>query len=198
MAEPTRTPGQWINHGTIREVYDSWWVSLTIDEVEKPDGTTVEHEVIHGPNAAGMVIHHPDKGFLMIWRHRFMPDSWGWEIPGGMVDDGEDAEAAARRECLEETGWEALGPARHLSRHHPSCGLVRQTFDLYLATDAVHRGDPSDANEAAAVSWRTEDEVRQDLANGGISDGFTQLAMALTLAGISRADEQSERASVGG
>lgn len=25
---------------------------------------------------------------LLMWRYRFITDSWGWEIPNGKVDDG--------------------------------------------------------------------------------------------------------------
>ena len=180
MESPGRD-GQWINHGTLRTVYSNWWMTLTVDRVEKPDGSIVEHEVVKGPDAAGMVVLDRHRGLLMIWRHRFMPGTWGWEIPGGAIDLGEDPERAARRECLEETGWEVSGGVQHLSRHHPSCGFVRQTFDLYLADEARHRGEPSDKNEAQRVAWRSVEEVAVDLATGAISDGFTQLAVTLAL-----------------
>jgi 8-oxo-dGTP pyrophosphatase MutT (NUDIX family) len=137
--------------------------------------------LVVGPNAAGMVVAHPERGVLTIWRHRSMPETWAWEIPGGVVDEAEPADLATRRECLEETGWEPLGEIRHLSRHHPSVGLVRQTFDIFLATDARHVGPPEDANEAARVEWRSYDDVAADLFNGAISDGFTQLAVTLAL-----------------
>lgn len=186
--ERAADPGGWINHGTLETVYSSWWLSLTIDKVEKPDGTIVEHEVVRGPDAAGMVVLNEHRGMLMIWRHRFMPDTWGWEIPGGVVDAGESPQVAAERECLEETGWKVVGPVRHVSRHHPSCGLVRQTFDLYLASDAVDHGDPVDKNEAASVAWRSHAQVAADLRNGKISDGLTQLAVSLTFARAGKAD----------
>lgn len=184
MADDKPMPGQWIDRGPTREIYDSRYVTLTVNEVQRPDGEVVNYEVVRGPQAAGMVVCHPERGFLMIWRHRFMPDTWGWEIPGGLVDPGEASEAAARRECLEETGWEVTGTVQHLSRHHPAVGLVAQTFDLYVTEDAVHRGDPADVNEAATVAWRSREEVLADLAAGLVSDAFSQLAVALTLAGV--------------
>lgn len=176
-----RRTGEWLTHSTLRTVYQSWWVTLTIDDVQRPDGSRVEHEVVRGPDAAGMVVLDPERGVLMIWRHRFMPDTWGWEIPGGAVDPGESFEQAARRECLEETGWEPIGSLRHLSTHHPSVGLVNQTFGLYLAGDARHVGDPSDVNEAAVVEWRSLEQVVEDLQQGLISDGLTQLGVTLAL-----------------
>lgn len=184
MPVPSTVEGRWTNHGTIETVYSSWWLTLNIDKVEKPDGSVVDHEVILGPNAAAMAILNEERGLLMIWRHRFMPDSWGWEIPGGAVDDGERAPLAAERECLEETGWRVSSPPVHLSTHHPSCGLVRQTFDIFMATDAEYEGEPVDKNEAAIVAWRPLSEVAADMNNGNISDGLTQLAVALAFARV--------------
>jgi 8-oxo-dGTP pyrophosphatase MutT (NUDIX family) len=50
---------------------------------------------------------------LMLWRHRFLQDRWGWEIPGGLVDNGESPAGAAVRELTEETGYRA-GRMAHL------------------------------------------------------------------------------------
>lgn len=183
-----RRPGEWVTHATIREVYSSWWMTLRIDDVEKPDGSHTEHEVVRGPDAAGVVVVHPRRGVLMIWRHRFMPDTWGWEVPGGAIDRGERAAAAARRECLEETGWRVLGPMVHLNTHHPSVGLVHQTFHLYLASDAEWTGEPSDENEAAVVAWRPPAEVARDLTSGLISDAFSLLGVTFAFVATGHGD----------
>lgn len=168
-------------------------MTLRIDDVEKPDGSRTEHEVVRGPDAAGMVVLHPERGFLMIWRHRFLPDAWGWEVPGGAIDSGETPETAARREFLEETGWSVTGPVRHLSTHHPSIGLVNQTFTIFAATDADHHGAPADPNEAALVEWRPIDTVIADLRSGSINDGFSQLAVVLALASFGHGELLAER-----
>jgi 8-oxo-dGDP phosphatase len=181
-----RRPGEWITHSTVRDVYSSWWMTLRIDDVEKPDGSHTDHEVVIGPDAAGLVVLHPNRGVLMMWRHRFMPDTWGWEIPGGAMEPGEDPGATAARECLEETGWRPVGELRHLSTHHPSVGLVKQTFHVFMASDAVHEGDPSDRNEAAEVEWRTLEDVARDIRSGAISDAFSQLGIVLALAAVGR------------
>lgn len=183
-APHARRPGEWITHSTLREVYSSWWLTLRIDDVERPDGTHTEHEVVRGPDGAGVAVVRPDRGVLMIWRHRFMPDTWGWEIPGGAIEQGEPPEEAARRECLEETGWAVAGPMVHLNTHHPSVGLVSQTFHLFAANDAVHRGAPADVNEAARIEWRPIEQVVADVRSGAISDGFSQLGVVLAIASI--------------
>ncbi|MHC5652508.1 NUDIX domain-containing protein [Stappia sp.] len=44
---------------------------------------------------------HDDEGRLLLVRHTYLP---GWYLPGGAVDPGESAPAAALRELKEETG----------------------------------------------------------------------------------------------
>ena len=43
-----------------------------------------------------------DGRFLMVWHNRRN----GWEMPGGHVEEGETSEDAAKREFLEEAGYE--------------------------------------------------------------------------------------------
>ena len=47
----------------------------------------------------------PGRAGLLLWRHRFITGSQGWEIPIGKIEPGEDPATAAARETEEETGW---------------------------------------------------------------------------------------------
>ena len=91
----------------------------------------------------------PDGGLLLLWRHRFITDTWGWEIPAGRVDPGESPEQAARRETLEETGWRP-GRLTPLVTYQPTNGLSDQRFNLFLADGAVHVGEPTDPGRVGA------------------------------------------------
>lgn len=54
------------------------------------------------PNV-GVVLFHPD-GRVWLGRRAKTPGPYNWQVPQGGVDEGEDLEAAARRELAEETG----------------------------------------------------------------------------------------------
>ena len=87
---------KWTVHGE-RLLYESPWVELELVDVELPDGQRFEHHVVRMPNkAAGAVVHDRDRGVLLLWRHRFITDAWGWEIPAGRIDPGEEPGAALK------------------------------------------------------------------------------------------------------
>ena len=60
-----------------------------------------------GPAVTVDVIAEPADGTVVLVRRRYPPP--GWALPGGFVEAGESAAAAARRELLEETSLEVEG-----------------------------------------------------------------------------------------
>lgn len=167
---------KWTVHGeTI--IYDSPWVRLALTDVEIPGGERFDHHVIRMPAAAaGTVVHDPDQGVLLLWRHRFTTDTWGWEVPAGRIDDGESPEHAAARETLEETGWRA-GPLRHMTSYFPHNGTSDATFHLFAAAGATYVGDPTDASESERIEWVALDRLRDEIAAGRIGDGLSLTAL---------------------
>ncbi len=129
------------------------------------------------PNhAAGTVVHDPERGVLLLWRHRFITDTWGWEIPAGRIDPGETPETAAARETLEETGWRP-GPLRPLIRYQPTNGISDQVFNIFLAAGAVHVGEPVDRSEAERVEWVDVERLRELIRDGAMLDGLSLTAV---------------------
>jgi len=172
---------RWVVHGE-RVIYDSEWLTLALTDVEIPGGERFEHHVVRMANkAAGTVVHDPDRGLLLLWRHRFITDTWGWEIPAGRIDPGESPEQAARRETLEETGWEP-GPLQPLVVYYPTNGLSDQIFHCFIARGATHVGDPSDPGEAERIEWVDAARVRRMVHDGEMSDGLSLTAVLYALA----------------
>ncbi|HKP16979.1 MAG TPA: NUDIX hydrolase [Gaiellaceae bacterium] len=166
---------RWTVHGE-RPLYASDWVSLTLADVELPDGRRFGHHVVRIPQeAAALVVHDDERGVLLLHRHRFVVDAWGWEIPGGRIDEGESPAEAAAREALEETGWRP-GALRPLFAYHPISGLSDQRFHVFAADGATFERDP-DRVETDRVEWVALPEVRRLIASGEVTDGFSLTAL---------------------
>lgn len=167
---------RWTVHGE-RTLYDSSWIRLALVDVEIPDGERFEHHVVRMPAPAAGVVVHDDRGVLLLWRHRFITDVWGWEIPAGRIELDETPEEAAAREAEEETGWRP-GPLRPLVRFRPSGGSSDQWFHIFVADEATHVGDPTDVTEASELRWHTPDEARALITGGEVTDGLSLTALS--------------------
>jgi len=171
---------RWTVHGE-RPLYESEWLTVALADVELPDGRRFGHHVVRVPQeAAAAVVHDPRRGVLLLHRHRFVVDTWGWEIPGGRIDEGETPEQAAARETLEETGWRP-GPLRPLFAYNPLSGLSDQRFHVFLAGGATFEREP-DLVETDRVEWFPLEEIRRLIETRELTDGFSLTALLWFLA----------------
>lgn len=144
--------GAWKTFGE-RLVYDNRWVRLGLVDVQAPNGNRWEYHVVHLARIAiALVVNDRDEA-LMLWRYRFATDQWGYELLGGLVDEGEDSAATAAREAAEESGWRPLGEGEHLVSFEPLPGQVTAPMDIYLWRGAEHIGDPTDTEEVGRIEW---------------------------------------------
>lgn len=167
-------------HGE-RTVYDNEWVRLTLVDIEPPDGRRFEHHVVRLQTVAFAAVLDDADRVLMLWRHRFATDEWGWELPGGIVDRGESAEAAARRETEEETGWR-VGQLEHLTTFQPMSGMVDTPHALFVGRGAVRIGEPSDAEEAAVIDWVPMSSVLELVRKGEVLGAGSLVSLLYLLA----------------
>jgi 8-oxo-dGTP pyrophosphatase MutT (NUDIX family) len=171
---------RWEVHGE-RTVYDNPWVRLVLVDVEPPDGRRFEHHVVRLKRVAVTVVLDDHDRVLMMWRHRFATDDWGWELPGGIVDAGEDAATAAAREVEEETGWRP-SPVEHLVSFQPMPGMVDTPHELFVAYGAEKIGDPTDLEEAARIDWIPLGQVVELVRKGEILGSGSLVGLLYLLA----------------
>lgn len=164
----------WTVHRS-RTAYDgSPWLRVDMVDVSAPNEDRFEHAAIWVPDAAvALIVDEQRRAVLMLRRQRWVIGRDGYELLGGLVDDGEDPGDTARREALEESGHVPRGAGRHLLTVHPMPGLVDSAMHVYLWDEGAEQvGDPSDPHEAGTVEWVPLDRV-DELADGGQLLGAT-------------------------
>ncbi|ARQ70964.1 NUDIX hydrolase [Streptomyces marincola] len=168
----------WKNLGE-RTVYSNPWLRVNLADVELPDGRHLDHYLIRQRPVALATAVNARGEVLLLWRHRFITDSWGWEIAAGVVEDGESLEAAAAREMLEETGWRPAGALRHLLTVEPSNGLSDARHHVYWSEGAEYMGHPEDDFESSRREWVPLKDVPELVAAGQVRAANTAAALML-------------------
>ncbi|MFI5611078.1 NUDIX hydrolase [Amycolatopsis sp. NPDC051903] len=163
--------GAWKTFGE-RTVYDNKWVRLGLADVQAPNGERWDYHVVHLARIAiGLIVDDLDR-VLMLWRYRFPTDQWGYELLGGLVEEGEEPAATAAREIREESGYQPLGEAEHLISFEPLPGQVTAGTEVYLWRAAEKVGEPTDTEEVGRLEWVPLSRIpelaqRQELLGAG-------------------------------
>lgn len=142
---------RWTVHGE-RALYENKYVTLALVDVQQPDGHRWEHHVLRLRHLASAVVVDEQQRVLMMWRHRFITDAWAWELPMGLIEEGETPEQAAAREVEEETGWRP-GPMTSLIYAEPANGITDSQHFVFRADGATYIGPPTEKNESDRIEW---------------------------------------------
>ncbi|WP_406172668.1 NUDIX hydrolase [Streptomyces sp. NBC_00996] len=142
---------RWTVHGE-RTLHDTPWVRLRSLDVERPDGTRGDYHVVRLRDVAVTAAVDGQRRVLMMWRHRFVTDTWGWELPMGLVEEGERPEDAAARELEEETGRRP-DSLRELIYAQPAGGITDSQHFVFRADRATRVGEPTERNESDRLEW---------------------------------------------
>ncbi|MFE9602027.1 NUDIX hydrolase [Streptomyces hokutonensis] len=102
-------------------------------------------------------------GRVLMIRRRVREGRLLWAFPGGKIEQGETAEAAAVREVLEETGLTAESTGVLGSRVHPDTGRPITYIACTATAGEAHAAAPEEVAEAV---WLALGDIPQLVPNG--------------------------------
>ncbi|QYY36691.1 NUDIX hydrolase [Ruficoccus sp. ZRK36] len=110
-----------------------------------------------------------DGQIILVRQYRFGTQELSWEVPGGIIDNGEDPVTAALRELSEETGYHCE-QARLLAQCYPNPALQGNHTHFVLAEGCtLQSGQDLDPHEELEVRLFTVEEAMQMARKGGIT-----------------------------
>jgi len=135
--------------------------------------------VIHAPDWVNVVALTPDRQLVLVRQFRYGTDDFSLEIPGGVMDPGEDPITAGLRELREETGFTGTG-ARLLGSVHPNPAMQDNRCHLVLVENV--RQDEAldwDPDEEFEIMTQPVDDVYALAYRGGITHAMVLDALLL-------------------
>jgi 8-oxo-dGTP pyrophosphatase MutT (NUDIX family) len=135
--------------------------------------------VINAPDWVNVVALTPDGQLVLVRQFRYGINEFSLEIPGGVIDAGEDPVAAGLRELREESGYVGRS-ARLLGSIHPNPAMQNNRCHLVLVEDARREAVLDwDPDEEFEILTKPVDEVFGLAASGGITHALVLDALLL-------------------
>jgi len=133
------------------------------------DGAKHTFFVVESPDWVNVIALTRGKEVVLIEQYRQGTQEITLEIPGGMIDDGEPAADAARRELLEETGYES-GEFVFLGKSRPNPAIQTNWMYHYLALDCEKTRETAfDEHESLLTKLAPLTEVANLIESGAMT-----------------------------
>ncbi len=164
-----------------RRVYTGKIVSLDVDTVRFPDGSTGELEMVRHPGASAVVpfLSDPrsdDPQVLLIRQYRYAADGYLFEIPAGRLDQGEAPHDCALRELKEETGCTAEH-MDYLITFYTTPGFTDEKIHLFMATGLSAGETKHEADEFLDLQPMLLSQALERVESGEIQDAKTVIGL---------------------
>lgn len=175
-----RTFGEW-------EIYSEPELWLGQVDVELPGYERAWEPVVRLHRTAMLALVNAQDRVLLMRRHRFVADRPGWELPGGLVNEGEEPQEAALRQ-VEDTAGYRPGRVENLITFWPMVETVDTEHVVFAGRDPARASDPV---VSSAMAWAERVPLGSVLAligAGEIWSSGTLVGLLRLLASNGKAD----------
>lgn len=180
------------------KLIDNKWLGVYSDTVEMPSGDVSEMMIVDLRDSVMVVpVKITDQGlrFILVKQYRYPLGREDYEFPGGACDKGESKEQAARRELLEETGYEAES-IKFIYHMDKMASRSNSTEAIYLAVVGSQVGNQLDDMEkesGLSIVEVSDDELLKMVRDNAITDTHTIAALAVAMLQGPKAKEYIEQ-----
>ena len=151
-------------------------------EYDGGDAAPLVRDVVVHPGAVVILPIWDEERVVMIRNERHAAGETLWELPAGTREPGEPGIETAKRELIEETGYEA-GAIEPLAEFFTSPGILSELMHAFVATDLTYVGQQLEHGERIDVEVVEAARLRRMMRDGTIRDGKTLAVLGLYFLG---------------
>ena len=169
------------------EIFDGYIIRVRRDKAKMPDGQIVDREVVEHPGGVAIALEDENGEFYMVTQWRYAQEQVTMEYPAGKKEPGEDPLETAKREIIEETGYEGVD-WKYLGSMMPTPAYDTEVIELYYARKGAFKGQHLDSDEDLDVRTYSLEELTERTEKGELRDAKT-MYMTLLLQELKRRGE---------
>lgn len=159
-------------------IYSGSLLGLRKDQVELSGGVVSSREICEHPGAVAVVAITDNKEIVLIRQFRKPAEQVLIEIPAGLYKPGEDLYLAAKRELLEETGYEA-GDMKKVFAAYTTPGYSTEVLHYFVATKLTKKAQQTEEDEQIEVDHYPVKDAFEMVKAGQIKDNKTVVGITI-------------------
>lgn len=176
-----------------RLAYQHPYVSVHLQQVQLPNGRIIpDWPMVHTRDYVNAMVLNDSGQAMVLEGYKHGLGRVNWQVLGGYLEEGEEPLLAAKRELLEETGyqshdWQHLGRFVMDANRHVGVGYFFLARDAHLVAEPDH-----DDLEQFTVRWVTVNELKRALFDGRVAVISYAVNLALGLLVLDQARAGSD------
>jgi ADP-ribose pyrophosphatase len=153
------------------KLYQGKIINLRIDTVELPNQKYSKREIIEHCGGVAIIATHEGK-IILVKQYRKAVEKSLYELPAGKLESMEDPLVCAKRELMEETGYEPQN-LKFVFNFYSSPGFTNEMINLFIADRIIFVGASPDEDEYIEVVEIPFEEAFRMVSDGEIIDAKT-------------------------
>ena len=168
---------EWKHKSTVTKFKNPWW-EYRLDECFIPNGKEYEYHFVHTGGSAMVVPVMDDGRLLLVKQFRYLNRKFSVEFPAGGIKDGQNPDVIARKELIEETGFD--GTLEKIGFFNPYNGITDEICHVYIARNLFRSEmEIKDEQEEFEYLYLSPDEINRYISENLIYDGMTMASWAI-------------------
>ncbi|PIU41871.1 MAG: NUDIX hydrolase [Candidatus Omnitrophica bacterium CG07_land_8_20_14_0_80_42_15] len=163
-----------------KQIFQGRLLNLFLKRQKFPNGYIGTLEIIKHPGAVLIVPFLSDDKIILIKQYRPVINAYIWELPAGTLNKGEDPLKCARRELIEEIGYDA-GILEKIGYIYSAPGYTTEKIIIYKAKKLIKVKAKKEVDEVITPKVFTRKAIQKLINSGKIVDAKTICAIKLVI-----------------